>query len=642
MIPEADISIVIVSYNVRDFLARCLESVRQATAHLQAQVIVVDNASIDGSPQMVSSQFPEVTLIHNQKNVGFGVANNQGFQLSTGRYTLILNPDTLLGEETLLACQKTLDENASIGAVGVKMMDGSGKYLPESKRGLPGVWRSFTKLTGLYKLFPNSLFWNGYYLGSLNAGTNGDVEVLTGAFMFVRTSILHDLKGFDERFFMYGEDIDLSKRILDAGYRIYFLADEQIVHFKGESTQKAGFAYNKRFYESMVIYAEKHIGREGPWFLLFLKVATAILGVGSWLGHVVRSLAGPLVALGLTYTVYALSHHLWSRYYFADENYFDQHNVVWTSLICSVIIVFNTWFYGWFDRLPKAKYLHAGLISALLMILVVFAILPAELRNSRAVIFIGWLCAYPVLWAQYFIRGGMIRSQQKRTVVVTNDAANQKFESFNTTKENHIFLGYVAGTNNSKSGNYLNDIGHLSDIIRDLKVDEVIFDAGSLKMKDILQHMAMPSTEVSYKIAGSSSIVGSASGKSTGEIYRAEVSYRLAKPVYRRLKRLTDLLLALTAMITWSFIGSRIRKNFPFKSLIAIFSGGSTWISYSDENSRANLPPLKPGILNTSALIGRVIDGSFVDNMQNADICYVKDYDPTFDIQILIQNIKKK
>ena len=260
-----DISIIIVNYNVRHFLRRCLESVYNSKLdNLELEVFVVDNASIDGSNEMIKKDFKDVRLIANEDNVGFSVANNQAIRASSGRHILILNPDTVLQEDTLQMCHDYMEKNEDVGALGVKMIDGTGRFLPESKRDLPTVWNSIAKLSGLAALFPKSKLFNGYALGHLDQDANHVIKVLCGAFMYIKKSVVDNVGMFDERFFMYGEDIDWSRRIGEGGHEIHYLSDTMIIHYKGESTKKTSLSYVKTFYNAMGLYVEKHYtGRRG-------------------------------------------------------------------------------------------------------------------------------------------------------------------------------------------------------------------------------------------------------------------------------------------------------------------------------------------------------------------------------------------
>lgn len=268
------LSIIIVNYNVKYFLEQCLCSVDKAIQHLEAEVWVVDNASSDNSVEYLNVKFPWVKFITNLKNPGFAKANNQALSNCSGKYVLFLNPDTLIPEDSLIKCIAFMEANKQAGALGVRMIDGSGTFLPESKRSFPSPLASFYKLTGLSGLFPASAVFSRYSLTYLHEFKNYEVDVLSGAFMFAKKSVLIKLKGFDEDFFMYGEDIDLSYRIQKSGHKNYYFSEVTIIHFKGESTGKRNIKYVKMFYQAMSIFVKKHYsGRYAFLSSSFLKAA---------------------------------------------------------------------------------------------------------------------------------------------------------------------------------------------------------------------------------------------------------------------------------------------------------------------------------------------------------------------------------
>ncbi len=263
-----DLSIIIVNYNVRHFLEYCLLSVRKASIGLQVQVIVVDNASTDDDHEWIAEQFPKVHLIKNENNQGFGKANNQGLQLADGEYVLFLNPDTIIPENTLHDCIAFFQEKKDCGAIGVQMMDGKGIFLPESKRSIPTPLVSFYKFSGLEKLFPKSKIFGKYALGYLDKNEVHEVPILAGAFLTARRSLLEKVGGFDEAFFMYGEDIDLSYRLQhNTGFKNYFLGTVRIIHFKGESSKQNTLHYNKIFNEAMQVFVQKYHTKIGAFLM---------------------------------------------------------------------------------------------------------------------------------------------------------------------------------------------------------------------------------------------------------------------------------------------------------------------------------------------------------------------------------------
>ncbi|GIV44270.1 MAG: hypothetical protein KatS3mg035_1393 [Bacteroidia bacterium] len=228
------LSVIIVNYNVRHFLEQCLHSVMKAAKGLSVEVFVVDNNSVDNSLEMVREKFPEVKIIANKENVGFSRANNHALRIAKGEYQLLLNPDTVVEEDTFKKVIDFMDNHPDAGGLGVYMIDGKGNFLPESKRGLPTPLVAFYKIFGLSALFPKSKIFGKYHLGYLDKEKIHEVEILSGAFMLMRKAALDKVGLLDEDFFMYGEDIDLSYRIIKGGYKNYYFPETRIIHYKGE------------------------------------------------------------------------------------------------------------------------------------------------------------------------------------------------------------------------------------------------------------------------------------------------------------------------------------------------------------------------------------------------------------------------
>ncbi|MFN0083641.1 MAG: glycosyltransferase family 2 protein, partial [Ferruginibacter sp.] len=252
------LSVIIVNYNVKYFLEHCLLSVIKACSEIDAEIFVVDNDSSDGSEEYLAPKFPSVRFYWNKTNLGFGKANNSVLKDAKGDYILFLNPDTIVPEDCFTKCISFFQSHQDCGALGVRMIDGSGDFLKESKRCLPTPLAGLFKMIGLTNIFPGSSFFANYYAGHLLEHENSKVEVLAGAFMMLSRKILEITKGFDEAFFMYGEDIDLSYRITKAGLSNYYLGETTMIHFKGESTQKRNRAYTKHFYGAMKLFVNKH------------------------------------------------------------------------------------------------------------------------------------------------------------------------------------------------------------------------------------------------------------------------------------------------------------------------------------------------------------------------------------------------
>ena len=270
-----ELTVVIVNYRVKYLLEQTLRSVEQAMQGITGEVIVVDNLSGDDSIAFSRERHPDVTFIENQENVGFARANNQAIMQARGEYTLILNPDTIITPRCLQEGIAWMKSHPKCGAIGARMMDANGVFLPESKRSFPTPWVSFCKIFGLSKLFPRSPWFAKYHLRYLSDREPQCIDILSGAYMLCRTHVLQQLGGFDEDFFMYGEDIDLSYRIVQAGYENWFLPTPMI-HYKGESTHKDSMRYVKVFYDAMLIFYRKHFPRFNVIFYPVVKLGVMV------------------------------------------------------------------------------------------------------------------------------------------------------------------------------------------------------------------------------------------------------------------------------------------------------------------------------------------------------------------------------
>jgi len=639
---QKDISIIIVNYNVRHFLRRCIDSILNSkTSGLDMEIFVVDNASIDGSNAMIRKHFPDVILIANTDNVGFSVANNQAIREAKGKHILILNPDTVLQEDTLQTCYDHMEANDEIGAIGVKMIDGTGNFLPESKRALPTVWNSFSKLSGLAALFPKSRLFNQYALGYLDEDKNHVVDVLCGAFMYVRRTVIEEVGMFDERFFMYGEDIDWSRRIGEGGYDIHYLAGTAIIHYKGESTKKASLSYVKTFYHAMGLYVEKHYaGRRGRWFAQLLKLAISIRAAISGLRRLLTQLIWPLVDALLIGAGLKGFSYVWARYYFDTPNYYADSSLNWNVSLYACIWAFTLWFIGYYQKSSWKKRL-LGISSGLVGILIFYALLPDDYRSSRLIILAGTFIAFIItsITALLFRRNRTAEKAKNILIVADLDVAQEIRNSLAKADVRSVVLGVVNPTvDTDKDLDYLNDLSQLGPLCKVLKADEIIFSTESMPMKEIMKQMMVLDTKLSFKIAGddSLSIIGSSSKNTTGELYNVNIKYNLADGYSLHVKRVFDftisILMILFAPILLFF--NRFDVFGYFKNVIRTFLGLKSWIGYTGTlEDYQNLPELKPSVITLSLTEG--------EEAHLVNLYYARDYSVWTDLELLIKNLNK-
>ena len=276
------VSVIIVSYKVRYYIEQCLNSVLRSVP--DAQILVVDNKSDDGSVEYIRERFPQAEVIANDFNAGFGKANNLALVKATGKYVLFLNPDTVVAERTIPGCVEYMEAHPETGALGVRMQYGDGRFALESRRSLPTPSVSFWHMTGLGRLFPRSKVFAKYHLTYLDRESVCPIDVVSGAYMFVRKEALDKTGGFDEQFFMYGEDIDLSYRIIQAGFVNRYLP-LPIIHYKGESTIKTSYNYAKVFYDAMIIFFRKHFHKYSKFLEFVVKMVLGVRKIGTFIGQ---------------------------------------------------------------------------------------------------------------------------------------------------------------------------------------------------------------------------------------------------------------------------------------------------------------------------------------------------------------------
>ncbi|MGF1587538.1 MAG: glycosyltransferase family 2 protein [Bacteroidales bacterium] len=381
------LSVIIVSYNVRHFLFECLASVDRAVAGTESEIFVIDNNSSDGSAEMVRKQFPHVRLISNKVNLGFSKANNQARNFATGEYILFLNPDTLVGEETFKVCTRFMDSKPGAGAMGVKMMDGKGNYLPESKRSIPTPMVAFYKITGLTSLFPRSKRFGRYYLSHLEDDKISEIEVLTGAFFFARKEALDKTGWFDEDFFMYGEDIDLSCRLLKKNYSIWYNPETSIIHYKGESTRRSSINYVLVFYRAMVVYTKKYFNLPGSFMLLLILHAAIYLRASlAILKRIISRLALPVFDAAVIYTGIPIILKFHERYFFQSNQMFTSGNQSVLIPVFIIIWIVSIYLSGGY-KVPAANTRNIrGLLYGNLIILLIHVMLGADWHLKIAII----------------------------------------------------------------------------------------------------------------------------------------------------------------------------------------------------------------------------------------------------------------
>ncbi|HEY9362699.1 MAG TPA: glycosyltransferase family 2 protein, partial [Chitinophagaceae bacterium] len=539
------LSVIIVNYNVKYFLEKCLYSVSKAMRNIEGEIIVIDNHSTDGSQVFFQNKFKEVQFIWNPSNVGFAKANNQAIKMALGEYILFLNPDTIIPEDCLEKSIAFISSQKNNGALGIKMLDGSGKFLKESKRAFPDPMTSLYKIAGLAKLFPHSKTFAKYHLGYLDRNKNHEVDVLAGAFIMIPKKILDEVKGFDEEFFMYGEDIDLSFRIQKAGFKNFYFAESCIIHFKGESTKKGSLNYVKMFYKAMSIFVKKHYGGSRAGLFNVLIQAAILLRAGlAATARFLKWIGLPVIDASIILMSFYFIKFLWSTFIKREVNY-SPNVLIIAFPVFTLLFLASSYFSGLYDSGFKQSRLNKSSLIAILVILSVYSLLPETLRFSRGILLFGSLTAFLLMTAMRWVllKGKIIESdadddENNQTIVVGSpeefDEVNHLLEKSN--KKERV-LGRIE-TSENENGKAMGRFNQLTEIIKLYPVKEIIFCEGSLSFKTIIDTVSTIPHSISIKFFanGSHTIIGSDDKDSSGEFISKEEDYRLANAVYRRTK----------------------------------------------------------------------------------------------------------
>lgn len=636
------LSVIIVNYNVRHFLEQCLCSVQKAITGLQAEVIVVDNNSSDRSVEYLAPLFPAAKFIPETENIGFAKGCNRGLAAASGRYILFLNPDTLVPEDCFQKCITFFELHPEAGALGIKMLDGKGGFLKESKRSFPSPATSLYKLFGLSRLFPRSKTFAKYHLGHLDENENHEVDVLAGAFMMIRKEVLDKVGSFDEVFFMYGEDVDLSYRIQKAGYRNYYFAGSSIIHFKGESTRKGSMNYVRMFYKAMSIFVRKHYsGSQKGVYNFLLQTGIWLSAAVSATGHFIRRIGLPLIDAGIILLSFLLMKIIWTTWVRPETEYDER--LLWTAFPAyTVFYLIAAYYAGLYDRWYKRSELVSSTLFATIILLAAYALLPERFRFSRGILLFGSLLAFLLisLLRWILIRSNVLDSNTEREqgastlVVGTAEEYKAALQLIKDAGLQEKILGRVAVNENDESAT--GHLRQLRELSKSIPFRELIFCEGALSFSTILKatEQLPAGIRVKYHASGSHSIIGSDSKNTSGEALSKENGFKLGNPYNKRLKRLIDVCVAVLAIITFPvhLIGVKKPLHF-FSACFAVLFAQKTWIGYA--TAEKQLPALRKGVIACNGTALNRKQQLPAESLQMMDYWYARDYEPANDLKLL-------
>ncbi|MFM1898621.1 MAG: hypothetical protein RL577_861 [Bacteroidota bacterium] len=640
-----DLSVVIVNYNVKHFLEQVLLSVEKASRGLQVETWVVDNNSVDGSVDMLRAKFPEVKLIANTDNTGFSKANNQAIKQSSGEYILLLNPDTVVQEDTFHQCLNYMRSHPNVGGLGVRMIDGKGRFLPESKRGLPSPKVALYKMSGLSTLFPKSREFGRYHLKYLPEFETHEIDVLAGAFMMMPKRVLDEIGLLDERFFMYGEDIDLSYRITLAGYKNVYFPDTTIIHYKGESTKKGSANYVKVFYNAMVLFAQKHYS--GPMagsFARIISVAIYMRALMALVHRLGKRVALPLVDFFSALLAFSFLANYWEinhkfvRGYYPDA-YYGLHLPAYTLVLMAFVYLS-----GGYDRPLSFRRTLRGAAAGALVLLALYGLFPKEWQFSRAILGLGSMFAAAIFELSRFVfsRGQLFSSRMdtaRKIAIVAGEEECTRIR--NLLLQSHIDADAMhwVSVQEPKPLGAIAGLSQLSELVEVHRINTLIFsgkDVGSDRIMAFMTSSNRSGLQVKIAPERSNAIIGSDSKDEPGELFTVDVRHRLSEPQHRRNKRIMDVAISVLGLLLLPVLLCFKNARNSIRHLPVVLMGAKTWVGYGQDVSAYDLPQLKPGVWSAAGKFA----GTTFEN--DALSLYARDYSVYLDVELIWNAIRSK
>ena len=656
-----ELSIIIVNYNVKAFLQNLLHSIEKAARDIEHEIIIVDNASDDGSVEFINKNFhhdSRIKLIANPENQGFGKANNQGMQIAKGKYFLLLNPDTLLSEDTLTETIKFLDSNKEAGMAGCKILNPDGSLQLACRRSFPGPWVSFCKVTGLSSLFPKSRLFAKYNLTYLDENRSYEVDAISGSFMMMKKDVYNEVGGFDEDFFMYGEDLDLCYRIQKAGYKVFYVHNTQIIHYKGESTRRSSIDEIQVFYKAMNLFVGKHFSSS---FIVEIILQSAIFfrKIFAFLGK--KKLI--ILSVLLDALLFDLSLLCAEQIYAANSgwNGFPGSTlpVVFTiPLIIQLLIA---------SSLGSYRRNHIPVLKTVVSIFAGFLTLSAitfffkQYAYSRAVVLITYILLFVLalgwrvilkLFFKIGIDGEGTGTRRTLVVGISENTVSIAKKLQSGKVEYHNVIGLI-GTSKSEIGTkkeqfeILGTLENISKVLNSHRVNEIVFSSDEISYSKMMAIVAgLQNENIEFKLIGKNLdfIVGKTSVSMLDDIPVIEIRYNISKPVFRFVKAIFDYSVSFFALfLMYPFIYLAVsvgKKPTHFTAFImkvpAVFSGKLSFVGPRDSETSEGIYLGKTGLTG----LWYLEDGEGI-NPAKLDIFYARNQSLWLDLEILGKTIIK-
>jgi hypothetical protein len=648
---KVELSIIIVNYNVKEFLQNLLHSLQKAVQNISHEIIIVDNASDDGSVEFIREKFPHVQLISNQTNLGFSKANNAALKIAKGKYFLLINPDTIVSEDTISTMIKFFEDHSDAGLAGCKILNPDGSLQLACRRSFPGPWTSFCKVTGLSTLFPKSKLFAKYNLTYLDENETFEVDAISGSFMMMKKEVYEKVGGFDEQFFMYGEDLDLCYRIQQNGYKVYYYPGTQIIHYKGESTKRSSLDETKHFYNAMHLFVKKHFS---SFFIveIILRSAIGFRKFFAFLGR--RKIAVISIILDIIFFNISLisAERLYLR--FTDWLGFPEFSYPLILVIPALIHITVAGLMGVYRRDSFSVLKNTGAIAISFFIISSLTFFFKQFAYSRAVFLITYifllisLSAWRIILKLFFKVGLEIVPSRKRTLIVgTNNSAvmiadklHKKFE------DDHIIQGLI-GSSHKDIGSEMNgykvvgSLDNINKIIAERKINEVIFSTDELSYTQMMSIVSNNTSQgVDFKLVGSSLdfLVGKASVAVLDDIPLIDIQLNISNLTSRFVKSILDYTIGSIALIfiyPWVYLIEMVsRKKSDFRKFIlsvpSIFSGKVSLVGPKEQSGESKLFLGKKGLTGLWYL-----ENESGGSSEKLDLIYARNQNVWLDLEIL-------
>lgn len=652
-----DLSIIIVNYNVKEFLQNLISSVLKAGQKIKYEIIIVDNASDDGSVEFLREKFPDIKLIINEKNLGFSKANNAGLSIAKGKYILLLNPDTIVQEDTFERMIDFFEQSPDAGMVGCKILNPDGTLQLSCRRSFPGPWTSFCKVTGLSNLFPNNKLFARYNLTYLDENQTYEVDAISGSFMMIKRETYEKVGNLDEQFFMYGEDLDWCYRVQKEGYKVYYVHDTQIIHYKGESTKRSSIDETKIFYNAMHLFVKKHFANS-LLVELILRSGIAFRNFFAFLGK--RKLV--LFPVIIDFIFFNLSIYLAEKFYINVSNWPGFHDyhlpIIYTVPAAIHIMV------GFLIRVYKKDSL--SVLRNFAAIIVSFFILSAityffkNLAYSRAVVIFTYILVFVILtiWrtiAKLAFKVGADRYETgKKTLIVgLNKHVTQIAEKLKSKKTDLHSVAGLIGFSNKDIGKKIEEfevigtIDNIEKVIKDKQVQEVIFSSQELSYNQMMKIVSKCQGEnVEFKLIGNNLdfIVGKTSVSMLDDIPLIQINYNISNPLQKFIKNFFDYTLGVLVLFFIYpfiyFITKVSKKQTTFRKFIInvpkVLTGKVSFVGPQKTEKNSSLYLGKKGLTGLW-----FTENTDERDYEKLDIFYAKNQNIWLDLEILGKTLNK-